>query len=255
MIRSLVVLVLAAALVGCGGGSEVELERFDVESRLLGRSLEQIAIDPGGHGRPLLVLLHGHGGDPDDVASNGLLEELERLGDRAPAVLLVNGDHSYYHDRADGQWGSYVLDEAIPAGVRRLRADGRRVAIGGFSMGGFGAFDLARLRPARFCAVGGHSPALWRTGGETPVGAFDDAADFDRHDLFGDPLGAGLRVWLDVGADDSFHDATVAYADLLSRSGAHVTAHVWPGDHSSAYWREHLSAYLEFYVSALADCR
>lgn len=244
-----------AVLAGCRGGRDVDLERFEVESRLLGRPLEQVALDPGGSGRPLLVLLHGRGSGPDDVASYGLREELERLGDRAPAVLLVNGgDHSYYHDRADGRWGSYVLDEAIPAGIRRLRADGRRVAIGGFSMGGFGALDLARLRPGRFCAVGGHSPALWRTGGETPVGAFDDAADFDRHDLFGDPLGRGQRVWLDVGADDPFHDAPVADAALLSRSGARITANVWPGDHSTAYWREHLRTYLAFYVAALADC-
>ncbi len=247
---------MAAALGGCGGSSEIDLERFDVESRLLDRSLEQIALDPGGSGRPLLVLLHGRGGDPDDVASYGLRAELERLGDRAPAVLLVNGgDHSYYHDRADGRWGSYVLDEAIPAGIRRLRADRRRVAIGGFSMGGFGAFDLARLRPGRFCAAGGHSAALWRSGGETPEGAFDDAADFDRHDLFGDPRGSGRRVWIDAGADDPFHDASVAYAGLLQQSGARVTARVWPGDHSSAYWREHLRAYLAFYVGALADCR
>lgn len=161
--------VVAAVLAGCGGDGGAELERFALERRLLGRSLEQITVDPGGSGRPLLVLLHGRGGSPDDIASYGLRAELERLGDRAPAVLLVNGgDHSYYHDRADGRWGSYVLDEAIPAGIRRLRADGRRVAIGGFSMGGFGAFDLARLRPRQFCAVGGHSPALWRTGGETP---------------------------------------------------------------------------------------
>ena len=31
------------------------------------------------------------------------------------------------------------------------------VAIGGISMGGYGAFEIARTRPGRFCAVGGHS--------------------------------------------------------------------------------------------------
>jgi S-formylglutathione hydrolase FrmB len=53
----------------------------------------------------------------------------------------------------------------IPEVVKRFGADGRRVAIGGISMGGFGAYDIARLNPGRFCAVAGHSPALWRTGG------------------------------------------------------------------------------------------
>jgi S-formylglutathione hydrolase FrmB len=91
---------------------------------------------------------------------------------RPPVVLLANGGgHSYYHDRRDRPWGSYVVREAIPAGVRRTGADPRRVAIGRISRGGFGALDLARLHPRRFCVVGGHSAALWRSGGETAPGA------------------------------------------------------------------------------------
>jgi S-formylglutathione hydrolase FrmB len=54
-----------------------------------------------------------------------------------------------------------VLDEVIPKALTVLHADPRRVAIGGISMGGFGAYDLARLDPGRFCAVGGHSAAIW----------------------------------------------------------------------------------------------
>lgn len=38
-----------------------------------------------------------------------------------------------------------------------------------------GDHDLAMLHPGRFCAVGGHSPALWFDGGETAPGAFDSA--------------------------------------------------------------------------------
>ena len=88
--------------------------------------------------------------------------------------------------------------------VERFGADPRRVAIGGISMGGFGAYDIARLNPGRFCAVAGHSPALWRTGGETAPGAFDDAEDFARHDVVGaaraNPArSASTRLWLDAG--------------------------------------------------------
>jgi S-formylglutathione hydrolase FrmB len=59
------------------------------------------------------------------------------------------------------------------------------VAIGGISMGGFGALNLARLDPRRFCAVGGHSAALWASGADSAAGAFDDAADFSRNDVIG----------------------------------------------------------------------
>ncbi len=229
-----------------------------MESRILGRTLEQRVIDFG-PGRPLLVLLHGRGGSPNDFLASELYDALDRAGDRAPSVLLVDGgDHSYYHDRKEGRWGTYVLREAIPKAVRTLRADGRRIAIGGFSMGGFGALSLART--GRLCAVGGHSPALWRTGAETPAGAFDDAEDFARHDLF---RWAGSRprpygraaVWLDVGRDDSFRAATVAYADVLRAQAKRAVIRVWAGDHSHAYLRRHLDDYVAFYASALARCR
>lgn len=246
-------LLASLLLAGCGGGSE--LERLRMESALVGRELEQGIYDPGDSGRPLLVLLHGRGSDPEDVWTLGLEAELERLGKRAPAVLIVDGDdHSYYHDRADGEWGGYVVREAIPAALRRLRADPSRVAIGGISMGGFGALDLARLHPARFCAVGGHSPALWRTGGETPEGAFDDAEDFARHDLFGGPYGGRARVWVDVGREDPFHDAATAYGRLLREHGRGVELHVWEGDHDRTYWKAHLRDYLRFYADALERC-
>ena len=247
--------LLAVLFVGgCGGGGD--MERMPVESVLLGRTLEQGVYDPGQAGRPLLVLLHGRGSDPEDVWTLGLREDLERLGSRAPAVLLVDGgDHSYYHDRRDGRWGEYVMREAIPAALERLHADPDRIAIGGISMGGFGALDLARLHADRFCAVGGHSPALWRTGGETPAGAFDDAEDFARHDLFGDPAGGNAAVWIDVGVDDPFHDAARAYAQLLEQHGRQVTFHSWDGGHDRDYWKQHLSAYLDFYAAALARCQ
>ena len=252
MIRSLGLLVVLLA-GGCGGGGD--MERLPVDSDLLGQTLEQGVYDPGEAGRPLLVLLHGRGSDPLDVWTLGLRAGLEQLGSRAPAVLIVDGgDHSYYHDRRDGRWGEYVIREAIPAALRQLRADPKRIAIGGISMGGFGALDLARLHPSRFCAVGGHSPALWRTGGETPAGAFDDAEDFARHDLFGDPARGRAPVWIDVGTDDPFLDAARGYAQLLQRHGRQVTLHVTAGGHDRVYWKRHLDEYLRFYADALARC-
>lgn len=69
-----------------------------------------------------------------------------RSGHRIP----LGGDLSYCHSRASGAWGSYVLDEVIPKALTVLNADPRRVAIGGLSMCGFGAYSVARLRPGRF---------------------------------------------------------------------------------------------------------
>jgi len=210
---------------------------YNFASPLLDRVLEEVAVLPPGprKRRPLLVLLHGRGSSPSQRTSDELFAELERLGPRAPAIAIVAGaDHSYYHDRREGAWGAYVLREAIPAALERTGADPRRVAIGGISMGGFGALDLGRMAPRRFCAVGGHSPALWRTGGETPSGAFDDAEDFARHDVFaaaesGKPLGSG-PIWLDAGSSDPFLDATKALAAILREKGHDVQLMSHPAD-------------------------
>jgi enterochelin esterase-like enzyme len=221
-----------------------------LHSRLLHRDLEEVLVAPrgGGRGRPLLVLLHGRSSKPDSMLRDALLPALAALGRRAPDVLLANGgDHSYWHDRRDGPWGSYVVREAIPWAVGRLHADGRRVAIGGISMGGFGALDLARLHPRRFCAVGGHSAALWTNAGETAAGAFDDADDYARHDVT--LAHYRMPVWIDVGTDDPFRSA-----DTLFAIRVHADFHVWPGGHGGGYWKRHMRAYLRWYATELARC-
>jgi S-formylglutathione hydrolase FrmB len=256
---------IAAALLAedefSGDSRGARIERFDLNSKLLGESLSQTVVRPAGgsEGRPLLIFLHGRGGNPDSSFSDELFVGLRRLGDHAPAIAFVNGgDHSYYHDRDDGPWGRYVVEEALPAALRHTGADPRRVAIGGISMGGFGALDLARLHPDRFCAVGGHSPALWQSAGETPEGAFDDADDFAAHDVMAagsspDALGSE-PIWLDGGDEDPFRDATDALAAVLSSSGHDVRAHQWPGGHDGDYWNAHMPAYLRFYATALTRC-
>jgi pimeloyl-ACP methyl ester carboxylesterase len=234
---------------------------FTVKSRLVGRSLDEVAVVPAGDAprpRPLLVFLHGRGGHAGDFFSGEFYAELARLGARAPIVVqLDGGNHSYWHDRRGGHWGSYVLREAIPQAVRVLGADAGRVAVGGISMGGYGAFDLARRK--RFCAVGGHSPAIWLSGGQSAPGAFDDAADFSRHDVYAfarshhRPYG-NTRLWLDRGDRDPFAAADAQFVRALRANGAKVSSHVWPGAHETDYWRAHTASYLRFYADALGRC-
>jgi S-formylglutathione hydrolase FrmB len=237
--------------------------RFTIASRFVHRSLPVVAVMPAGAGsrsRPLLVFLHGRGGDQNSELDDTMFAALARLGRHAPDIVFpYGGPDSYWHDRADGAWGDYVLREVIGQAIRRLHADPRRVAIGGISMGGFGALNLARLHEHRFCAVGGHSAALWAGGGETAAGAFDDAEDFARNDVIGsarlrDPY-RGLAVWIDVGTEDPFRAADTRLADELRRDGQRLQFHVWPGGHDGSYWSAHWDSYLRFYAGALAGCR
>ncbi len=235
---------------------------FTVASPLVHARMPVAAVIPAGvapRPRPLLVFLHGYGANQDSFLTDAMFAALARLGSLAPDVVFpYGGADSYWHDRSDGAWGSYVMREVIPQAIARLHADPGRVAIGGISMGGFGALDLTRRNPGRFCAAGGHSAALWVSGGESAAGAFDDAEDFARHDVIAaaraGALSRGIPVWIDVGTQDPFRSADTLLAGLLRTHGQPVAFHVWPGGHDGAYWNSHWGGYLAFYAGALAGC-
>lgn len=237
---------------------------FTIHSPLTHRTLTETAVIPAGGTigrRPLLVFLHGKGEDENSNVNDSMFAALASLGARAPDIVFPDGNEdSYWHDRGDGAWGSYVVHEVIPRAIRLLHADPRRVAIGGLSMGGFGAYDLALLHPDNFCAVGGDSAALWLNGGESAAGAFDDGEDFTRNNVIGmteasaDPY-PGARLWIDVGSEDPFRSADTTLVRTLRSKGLSVSFHVWPGGHEQSYWQSHWGSYLSFYADALARCR
>jgi Putative esterase len=249
LVHALTIAAVIALVLGCGDGPRyhstrgARLVHFTLHSQLTRRDLHEVLVVPKRHGDWLLVLMHGKSGSPSQFLSQPFFDTLARLGRRAPDVLLLDGgSDSYWHNRADGAWGSMVLHEAIPAGLGRTHA--RRVALGGISMGGYGALLLGS-RERHFCAVGAQSPALWLSPGETAPGAFDDAADYERNDVF--KLRPPYPLWIDLGASDPFRTATLTYARR-----ARVRAHLKPGGHDEALWDAFMPQFLRFFAHACA---
>jgi S-formylglutathione hydrolase FrmB len=257
-VRRLLVIVVVALLAAAAGAraapSPVRVQAFTLRSELLGRDLHELLLLPPGssRGRELLVFLHGYT-QPTAESGDWMRPTLQALGKRAPVVLLVDdGDlTSWWHDRRSGKWGSYVLQEAIPAALARTRTDPRRVAIGGISMGGFGALDLARLAPQRFCAVGAHSPAILQPPVWSIFGAFDDEADFARHDLLAFAAERRLYripVYLDVGRADELRFADTTFVRELRAHGTKVAFRLVPGGHAG--WAGRMPTYIRWYANA-----
>ena len=109
-------------------------------------------------------------------------------------------------------------------------------------------FLHGRHDPGPLHFLGGDSAALWTSGGASAPGAFDDAEDYARNDVFAAARRGAYRslpVWIDGGDRDPFRDADATFARLV-----HVPDHVSPGGHASSYWHAHMAEYLSFYASA-----
>lgn len=271
MLIMLAAFILIAVVKGQFGKVDMkgaQHSRFVVFSQVLAekpgepRLVPAVAVVPagGGEGRPLVVLLSGTGSDIDTLFDKKLYAALFQLGLDAPSIVVLGLSRaSQAHDRADGKWGTFVLKEGVAAAVKQTGADPRRVAIGGFGMGGFGALDIARLAPQRFCAVGAHSPEVWASFGLARPGAFDDAEDFARHDLLGSaragtyPAVGPIRI--DIGADDAQRQTVIQLAEALKAQGRQVDLHAdLPGRDSPTLWRLQSGNLLRFYATALKGC-
>src|SRR5712692_1569472 len=156
-------------------------EFFLFQSKALARPMHYLVYEPAGYDSspdrryPVLYMLHGIGGGFSGTIGNetewpgyGLLAAADRLianGQIEPLlIVLPEGDQSYWMDAANGgpKYGAYVTDDLVDEidGRFRTMPDRQQRAIGGLSMGGFGAIALAMLRPDEFGIAGAHSPSL-----------------------------------------------------------------------------------------------
>jgi S-formylglutathione hydrolase FrmB len=245
------VILLIALVCGCGTHKQAaHVESYAIESKAVGEELEQRLVMPEDPSGTLLVFLHGRANDPDSTMRDAFFDALDDLGDDAPAVVLPDGGFdSFWHDRDSGDWGRYVVKEVIPRALKASGANPDRVAIGGISMGGFGALDIARLNAGRFCAVGAHSPAILPKERLRALNAFDDARDYRRHDVLGAAVDGSFKapenLWIDIGYRDVFAPGAGALAKALG-----VKIHAYPGAHRWPYWDDHWDEYLRFYADA-----
>jgi enterochelin esterase-like enzyme len=248
--------VLAAAvgatlLMGCSRGAAEERSGTLRSRHLAGQDVPWRCVLPRSvESPPLVVVLHGRGGDVDAAFDQLQLDDhVERTG---LAIASVSGGDSYWHRRRSGvDPGGMVVDDLLPLLARESGYAGP-VAFLGWSMGGYGSLLLAaRLGPERVGAVVAASAALWTDAEGASAGAFDDEEDFERHDVFApDRLRvlARLPVRLDCGRDDAFAQGNRAFAAALPTARLTID----DGGHTTAYWRDHARDQLDWVADRLA---
>lgn len=202
---------------------------------------------------PVVIALHGFGGDADwmmDLGFPALLDAVVRDGARPFGYVTVDGGpRSYYHPRADGtDAGAMVIGELLPK-LKSAGFDISRLGLCGFSMGGFGALRLAATYRSQVRAAAATAPAVWTRAGDSPPVAFDSADDWRTHGLMADPtVLQGIPLRIDCGLDDPFAPAV---RTLRSRLTPTPAGGMSPGGHTADFVRTHLPAQLRFLADRL----
>lgn len=190
---------------------------------------------------PVAVALHGYGDDHAaffgrELGWDRFLAAHIADGGAPFAIASIDGGNRYWHPRADGDDpAAMVVDEFLPL-IARRGFDTDRLALTGYSMGGFGALRLGGvLGASRVRAVSAISPALWTSAADTARGAFDDAADFRANTVLGRQRALdGVAVRVDCGNGDGFAPAVHTYVDGFDAPPA---GGFEPGAHTHGYWR------------------
>jgi enterochelin esterase-like enzyme len=211
---------------------------------------------------PTLYMLHGAGGNYTEWSDSFLPEQADRMivsGEIPPMIIVMpdGGGQTYWANWSDDgpRWGDYLAEDVVSTIDQRYRTvpSAHARAIGGLSMGGLGALNLAFQHPDLFGSVGGHSPSVRLEP--------DPALWFLKDDNFwwNNPIWLAqhqpgldtLSIWLDAGDEDVWLPNIEAVHAALVQQGLHTIWHVYPGPHEAEYWIEHVPDYLRFYGAAL----
>ena len=233
------------------------VEQGTLDSAAMGREVAYAIAYPAQvvKGLPVLLQLHGRGDDHGDAFGShrlgAYLSEVVRQGVPPFAVVAADGgDHSYWHRRADGTDPQRMLVEELLPRLAASGLDVGRFAVGGWSMGGFGAILLAEsLGRRRVAALVPDSPAVVTRWEDSGGGAFDSAEDFAAHDVLRDAHRLnGIRVRVSCGLSDPFLPGV---RELLRRAPA-AEHELAEGGHNVAWWQHAAPAQLAFAGRALA---
>ena len=179
------------------------------------------------HHWPVILYLHGSGERGDDnerQLSTGLAPALERYGQRYKAVVVLPQcaeGHEWYGEMEQ------MAQSALEQTIREFHGDRRRVVVTGISMGGVGAWYMARHR-RRWAAVVPISGAVVRQPSDPfPSDLPPDIARIayarDPYDTLAEEIGT-TPVWALHGAGDEVIPVTESrnMVAALKRRGGNV---------------------------------
>jgi len=213
----------------------------------------------------VFYLLHGLS---DDHTIWTRRTSIERYVEGLPlAVVMPDGGRGWYTNAVQGYNHEDDVVKDVVGLVDRtfpVKAERAGRAIGGLSMGGYGAVKLGLKHHEMFASVNSHSgavgflrgdpeknkglsPEFARIFGEKPAGGPEDPfAIVERIDHGRIPA---MRI--DCGVDDFLIEQNRDFHKFLDERRVEHEYQEFPGNHNWAYWDEHVRQALAFHVRNL----
>jgi putative tributyrin esterase len=209
----------------------------ECHSAALERAVTYTALVPDRGTPPFGVLYQLHGASDDHRAwlyKSNLLRVVEGL---PLLVVMPSGENSYWVDA----WEKLVVDDLAAHVARTFRVRDGRAAIGGLSMGGYGAIRLGLKYPDRYASIFAHSSRLRPSGDDYDVEVI--AARADRATL--------PALAFDCGVDDHLIADSRRFHARLDALGVphHYAEHA--GAHTWDYWDRHVADAIAHHVRVL----
>jgi S-formylglutathione hydrolase FrmB len=270
-----------------------QIDCSSLDSRILKRPVRYCVQLPAhyadakdSHGQlaryPVLYFLHGLGDNEQTLFKTGGWTLIEDLRERQKVgnflIVAPEGRTSFYINSADGKdrYSDFFLQEFMPFIEKKYRVRPGRAgrAIGGISMGGFGALRMAFAYPQLFASVSAQSPALILDSPQNINAAARSGSPVVRAltGVFGNPIDVahwqannplilakknrerlrGLAIYFNCGQNDDygFEKGAAALDRQLTEEHVAHEYHSYSGDHSLTYFLSHLGETMEFHSRA-----
>ncbi len=220
-------------------------------------------------GLPVAYLLHGMYGDADSWLRFSNVDRYAQ--DRRCAVVTCSAGNSFYQNAPEGLPYETFITRELPAYICALFPVSPRredTFIGGFSMGGYGAFHLALLAPERYAKAGSMSGALDIVSLYQSAKKDPGALPFHWRALFGDPealegsgsdlfaqyracaaAGVAPELYQSCGTEDFLHAMNLQARDRFLAMGAKLTYTEGPGGHDWNYWDARVQEMLDWFLA------